>query len=350
MSTPDPLATPSPLMLGGQYGSPYSLKMRGVLRYRRIPFRWVLRDSKWDNIGKAPVAIVPVIVFPGLDGSPGDVMVDSSPLIMRREADYSGRSVVPSDPAVAFIDALIEDYADEWLTKAMYHYRWAYEPDIDKAGKLLPLSRNLQLDSDASRQAYDFITQRQIGRRTLVGSTEFNTPVIEGSYVRLLGLLNELFAGRDFIAGDRPGRGDFGIYGQLTQLVRWDPTPMALAVEHAPKVINWVERMDDLSWLDVDDSGWLDLDNLGDVASRLLTEIGSTYAPFMVANAAACEAGADEVACDIGGQTYRQAPFKYQAKCLQWLRDDYAQLSETDQSRVDAALADTGCEVLFASS
>ena len=68
------MSTPDPLILGGQYGSPYSLKMRSVLRYRRIAFRWVLRDSKWDDIGNAPVAIIPVIVFPGLDGARGDTM------------------------------------------------------------------------------------------------------------------------------------------------------------------------------------------------------------------------------------------------------------------------------------
>jgi glutathione S-transferase len=117
--------TEHPLVLGGWYGSPYSWKMRGVLRYRQIPFRWVVRDSKWDDLPEPPVRIVPVIVFPQPDGSYGEVMVDSSPQIMRLEAEFSGRSIVPTDPAVAFIDALIEDYADEWLTKAMYHYRWA---------------------------------------------------------------------------------------------------------------------------------------------------------------------------------------------------------------------------------
>ena len=161
------------LVFAGQYGSPYTLKMRAVLRYRRVPFRWVLRDSKWDDLPDVAVRIIPVIVFPDADGhcdeGRGEAMVDSSPQIMRLERQYEGRSVVPGDPALAFIDALIEDFADEWLTKAMYHYRWAYEPDIDKAGKLLPLSQDLQMDAEEAEGAYELITTRQIGRRALVG-------------------------------------------------------------------------------------------------------------------------------------------------------------------------------------
>ena len=78
--------------------------MRGVLRYRQIPFRWVLRDSKWDDLPTPPVPIIPVIVYPNPDGSHGEATVDSSPQIMRLEDEFSGRSLVPSDPALAFID------------------------------------------------------------------------------------------------------------------------------------------------------------------------------------------------------------------------------------------------------
>lgn len=341
--------TEHPIVLAGQYGSPYTLKMRAVLRYRHIPFRWVLRDSKWDDLPTPPVPIIPVIVYPNADGSHGEATVDSSPQIMRLEAEHLQRSVVPVDPAVAFIDALIEDYGDEWVTKAMYHYRWAYQDDIDKAGHLLPISRDLQANSDQLRQASEFITTRQIGRRALVGSTDLNLRLIEGSYERLLDLHTQLFSSQDFWLGDRPGRGDFGIFGQFSQLVKWDPTSMHVASTTAPKVISWVDRMDDLSWLPVDgDAGWCDLDELPAGTTRLLHEIGSTYAPFMVANTQALVSGADEVVCDIEGGVYRQAPFKYQAKCLQWLREAHAALSDDDRSRVDAVLAGTGCEPMFA--
>ena len=43
--------------------------MRAVLRYRRIPFRWVLRGSEDDvGIPPVPVDLIPVLVLP--DGKP----------------------------------------------------------------------------------------------------------------------------------------------------------------------------------------------------------------------------------------------------------------------------------------
>lgn len=342
-------AATHPLVLAGQYGSPYTLKMRAVLRYRQIPFRWVLRDSKWDDLPKPPVPIIPVIVYPNADGSLGEATVDSSPQIMRLEGEFSGRSVVPNDPALAFIDSLIEDFGDEWVTKAMYHYRWAYQDDIDKAGTLLPLSRNLQMNSDEWQQMYDYITTRQIGRRELVGSTELNTPIIEGSYERVLDIMQEQLTTQDFLLGDRPGRGDFGIFGQFTQLLKFDPTPMSIAAKRAAKTINWVDRVDDLSWLPVEgDDGWVSIEALPTATRKMLDEIGTTYAPFMVANAQALMSGTNEVVCDINGQTYRQGPFAYQGKCLKWIRDEYNSLSDPDRQRVDTALTGTGCEILVA--
>jgi len=65
----------TPLKLLGGFGSPYSRKMRAVLRFRRIPFRWIMRGSASDvGIPPVPVALIPVLVFPGEDGAPDQAM------------------------------------------------------------------------------------------------------------------------------------------------------------------------------------------------------------------------------------------------------------------------------------
>src|SRR6056297_391483 len=325
--------------LKGAFSSPYTLKMRAVLRYRWIPYRWVLRGSRWDDLPEAPVPVIPVIGFHDDDGTVSEVMVDSSPQILRLEREFEGRSVVPTDPAVAFLDFLLEDYADEWITKAMYHYRWTYEPDIEKSGRLLPLDQNLHAPDERLRRAHDVIIDRQVGRRAVVGSTDANLPVIEGSYERLLDLLQAHLAERAFLFGDRPGRSDFALFGQLTPMTWWDPTPTALAVERAPRLVNWIQRVDDLGWWEVDgDEGWCDAAALPDAVHALLAEAGATYAPFMIANAEALDTGADEVVCEIRGVEYRQAPFKYQGKCLTWLREAHAGLDDTARATVDEIL------------
>ena len=67
------------------------MKMRAVLRYRHIPHRWVLRNSKWDDLPTPPVPVIPVLAWPDGQGGYSDVMVDSSPQITRLEAEYEER-------------------------------------------------------------------------------------------------------------------------------------------------------------------------------------------------------------------------------------------------------------------
>ena len=41
--------------------------------------------------------------------------------------------LLPDDPALSFINYLLEDFGDEWVTKYMFHYRWYFEEDADNA-------------------------------------------------------------------------------------------------------------------------------------------------------------------------------------------------------------------------
>src|SRR5213079_2984099 len=166
------------LTIVGVPGSPYSRKLRAVLRYRRIPHAWVLPGSPESRgLPEPRVALVPRLIVPSDDGTL-EARVDSTPLI--REL-----SVIPPDPAMAFLDALLEDYADEWLTKPMFHYRWGFAADVARAAAILPRwLRPGMPEAQAIALGTEF-AERQIARLAVVGSNETTAPVIEDSYRRL---------------------------------------------------------------------------------------------------------------------------------------------------------------------
>jgi glutathione S-transferase len=336
-------------IMGGT-GSPYTKKMLAVMRYRQIPYSLIWGDPGpvLDEMGLArpKPLLLPVLVMPQLDG--GDVArCDSTPIIRDLEAIYAGRSVLPDDPAIAFLDYLIEDFGDEWCTKYMFHYRWHPAESADNASARLPLGHNICLDSEEHRRAKEDFARRQIDRLYVVGSNEMTAPVIDRSYRRFLAIMEAHLATQPFILGNRPGVGDFAIYGQLSQLVGFDPTPRAIAHDVSPRAVEWVDLMEDQSGLESDDQAWNDVGDLPDTLRELLKEIGRVYVPAMLRNAAAIAAGESEWETEIDGTTWSQKTFPYQAKCLRWLNQQYDALDVDSRTRVDAALKGTGCERLI---
>ena len=196
-------------------------------------------------------------------------------------------------------------------------------------------------------QFKEFFSERQIGRLSYVGSNDITAPVIDASYRRLLKLLEAHFEQLPFLLGKRPGSGDFGIYGQLTQLVDFDPTPAAIARELSPRTVVWTRMMEDHSGLAPEDSHWSTIESLPTTLTAILAEIGKTYVPALLANAKALMAGEKNWQTDIDGVQWQQQSFPYQGKCLQWIKEEYQALSAGDQQRVSELLEGTGCEALL---
>lgn len=336
------------LELTGAPGSPYTRKMLGVLRYRRLPY-----SVYWGN-GNIPegypepkVRLLPTFFFP--DGENGELVpvTDSTPIIRRLENEYAARAVIPTDPTLKFINELIEDYADEWLTKAMFHFRWAHEADWKNAAPLLVYwGMNTAPEETAKDFAASF-AKRQIERLFVVGSNDVTAETIESSYERLIEILDQLIARKGFVLGARPSSADFALFGQLTQLAVVEPTSAAVTSKTSQRVRAWVDLMEDLSGLDPSDDDWFTADEVTEALQPLLTEIGRTYAPAMIANAKAVQSEETDFETEIDGRAWTQPTFKYQAKCLHWLREDHAALSGNERGAVEALLAGSGCEQLF---
>ncbi|MBB83360.1 MAG: glutathione S-transferase [Deltaproteobacteria bacterium] len=342
------MSTDSPLPILGAVGSPYTRKLRAVCRYRRLPHVFIQNGNPESRgLPKPKVELMPQLILEE-DGE-RKAMTDTTPLIRRLEESYPNeRSVIPDDPALAFLDALVEDYGDEWITKAMFHYRWAYAADIDKAGAILPRWSMSQQPDEKLEGLKQLFSKRQIDRLWVVGSNEKTGPIIEASYERFLGAMENHLREHRFVLGNRPGSGDFGLYGQLTQLALFDPTPMETTLRISARTYAWAELVEDLSGLEPVATDWFARDGLPDTFRALLAEIGRVYPPFLLANAEALATGAEKVECEIDGEAYTQKPFPYQGKCLEWLRSDYAALSDSDRTFIDDTIAGTGLERLFA--
>jgi glutathione S-transferase len=325
----------------GALGSPYSLKMRAVMRYRRLPHVWCGVPLESEVRAKVKVPVIPVIRF-GDD----DWRNDSTPMIQALEALHADRRLIPDDPADAFLAWLVEDMADEWGTKMMFHYRWAYPHDQMPNAFTLAQQALLGQPRALVDRAARNMCERQVGRMALVGCTPQNAPLIEETARRVLALIDRHVAEGMWLFGERPSLADFGWYGQFSQLAR-DPTPRAMIRRDYPAAFTWIETLDDASGLEP--GAWRDPRAAPSAAlAGLLALASEVYLPFLAENAAA-QAEGREARLTLLGLPFAQAPFGYQAKCLSQLKQAYAALEAEPRARVEAALAaGPGAQVLAA--
>jgi len=336
--------------LMGAPPSPYTRKMLAFMRYRQIPYR-----VHWSSTGEPPegyprpkVPLLPTYFLPDENGK-FQAVTDSTPIIRRFEKDYEGRSVIPTNPVLAFLNDLIEDYADEFLTKAMFHYRWAHQADYENAGPLLIHWESSVVSDELAKALSDQFTKHQIDRLYVVGSNDITAPIIEAAYARFIGVLDKLITLKGFVLGARPGSADFAICGQLSQLAIVEPTSAKITRDISARVRAWVDRTEDLTGLSPADDDWFDVETAKTALQPFLGEVGRTYAPVALANTKAIMAGEKIFETTVDGSKWTQPTFKYQAKTLGWIRDAYFALSSDDKVAVDDILMGTGCEALLVS-
>ena len=323
--------------LYGALGSPYSMKIRALLRYRRLPHLWIDGGAAREALAQVRAPVIPVLQYPD-----GHFDNDSTPLVYDLEARHSERSVVPDDPAQAFIAHLLEDFADEWLTKAMFGYRWLEQVDQVQMSRWLAFD-NLKGGGLEKSQAFAAaFRERQVGRMALVGCTAENFPLIETSTRAVLAALEAHVTSSHCLFGTRPSLAEFGIYGQLSQLGT-DPTPQTMMRADYPYTYRWLAHIDDMSGVEGEwEAGF------APVVTELVRISGEVYVPFLAANARAAEAGQATFRMEAMGLPYEQSVFKYQVKCLRELAARHRALEGPARDAVDALVGPAWCALLAA--
>jgi len=364
-----------PIKVFGNVGSPYTQKILALLRYRNIPYTvsWgdVIHNLTLLNIDPPKPVLLPTMIF-GNGDDKNIAKTDTTPIIRELEDIYENKSVIPNTPSIKFLNYLLEDFADEWTTKYMFHYRWYFKEDAENAKKMLVLQHKSNIPDDVINQFADVIADRQINRLWVVGSNDETAALIDDSYKRFLTLMEKHLSISPFMFGMRPSSADFGLYGQLTQLVGFDPTPRNIAYKQSPRCVSWVNIMSDLSGLhdkggvgeffgvesksdndnelnyfNNDGFGWDTLENLPLTLNEIFSEVGRVYIPCLIANNKAYENKEDIWEIEIDNLIWKQKTFPYQSKCLGWIKEEFNTLLSDDKSKVKDYLEGTGCELIL---
>ena len=299
--------------LFGAETSAYSTKMRSYLSYKAFAFDWVPRtqESEDELQRVSRFATLPVLVAPS-----GFAVHDTTPLIEALEADSPEPSATPSDPALAFLASVLEEYADVWLAKAVFHYRWGRRRD-QKIAAQRAVEEYYTLSPPEDRKASE---ERAIETMTsqlrLMQVDGELGEVVEKSFKKFVKLLDDHLRRHLFIFGERPSVADFAIAGQLIQMLK-DPTPAKIIEKDGQFLIRWCDFMSAPTA-----SG--PFASLGDLRETLgplfCDDLAVFFLPWAAENLESSLAGAETFTVTLGREALTLAPLRSAARSFRELR------------------------------
>jgi glutathione S-transferase len=299
--------------LFGAESSAYSTKLRSYLKYKAMPFEWVPRTAETEAEIKthARFATLPILVT-----ASGFAVHDTTPLVEALEADSPEPSATPADGALAFLACVLEEYADVWLAKAVYHYRWGRKKDQriaaaraidDYYGANAPEDRKTSED-----QAIETMTSQMkvMGLEGELGGA------VEKSFKKFIKLLDDHLRKHLCLFGERPSVADFAIAGQLIQMLK-DPTPAKIIEKDGEFVVKWCEFMADPKA----NGPFAALDDLKETLGPIFAEdLAEFFLPWAAENLETSLAGGESFAVTLGKEEIKLAPLRSAARSFRELR------------------------------
>ena len=327
----------SPYRLIGGPGSPYSMKLRAALRYRRLPHHWIVPTgyiNQGGELAKTGKKTIPVLQLP----EDGTYWADSTPLIYKLEQRHpDARSLVPPDPVHAFLSHLIDDFADEFLVGVLFSYRWGNAADLEFCPRRQLSGWLGAMPTEAFEKMVPMFRARQVQKlhNGDYGAPQVSIALFEHVYLELLDALEQMLTQSRFLFGSRPALGELGLFGQLSQLAI-DSTASNIMKQRAPRVFQWVQDLDDASGIDGEWRNPQDPSPAG--LERVARLAGAVFLPMAQAHVNAMVQGAARAQATCLGRSYEGVANTYTARCLLQLKDQFAKLTPEAQTRLTQIL------------
>jgi len=307
----------TPYTLYVMSNSPYSDKIRMYLRLKRLPVvevRENLRNREQVLRARTGRTMVPVVITPA-----DEALNDSTHITRTLEAACPSPALRPADPGRRGLDALLEEYADEWVVRVMLASRWLHEPDAEQNRAVIATDMTCGAPEVPVAVAREMFPQGITATLPPMGATREALPFLLADLRALVADLDALFAAHRFLGGAEPTVADAAFYGQLNQ-IRRDPTGGGIVGDATRAHGRWLadlERRADGTAAEHPGDTAPDGEALAPLARRIAT----TYLRFAVANARALEeAPKGPLAVTLAdGVPFHAARAGYNRKCLQAL-------------------------------
>jgi len=386
-------------VLWGSALSPFALEVEALLRFARVPFRWLPAGGPWRTAhrhelrrrrlvaGRLPLAWPQKTALdefpqvPFVFGPAGENLYDSSAIgawlaTPGVAPDARSASLLPdTDPALAFAVRLVDEALDEVGLYLVHHNRWVLSARDNDAG--VRLAREMRpLVGPLSPLVARFCPARQVRRLPYLFSvappiaawsdlpSRLRPPerrgfppthaLLDQAFDELLVAVEPVLAGRPYLFGERFTVGDASLYGQLAMNVA-DPSAWALIRRRAPATARWVERLATGDFGAHRPGGASTLDA---TTAPLLQWIARVFVPLMQQNHAAWtdhrdrgETVFNERAFDAGracydgellGHPFRSVAKTFQVRVWQDLGRAWHGLSPGDRTRLAALMPVVG--------
>lgn len=315
----------------------FSGKLEAYLRYKCIAHDLVDVDQAAmqrvrENTG--------VQKMPAIEMSDGRWLFDTTPMIRWLETQHTEASVLPDDPALAFVACLIEDYGDEWLWRPAMWWRWV--PKVSRVALGRRIAAKMVSPFLAIPLGYYF-ARRQLKEWVWGdGVNAGNSDAVRDMFYHELDTLEAVFKQQPYLLGSHPSVADFGYFASMYRHFGNDPDSAEVMRRKGPKTYEWLARLWNARYTELASSAswvWPEADHW----QGLLSRVANDYLPYLHQNAVAFRQGQQRFDYTGGSLTFSATTTThYRVWCRQELQREFAQLSVEDQQRVNSLFASVG--------
>lgn len=342
--------TSKPYQLHGWHLSYFTGKVMCYLNYKKIPYVyqqvnfWTLTRTGKRKTGEV---VMPLLVTPDEAW-----LQDSSVMIDHLEARFPQAPVIPHSPVQKFASYLMEAWGDEWWVPIAMHTRWSYPENYalferEAGAALLP-----HFPRFVQKRAVAYIASKLRGMLHAVGVRPEQHKMMNEWTITMLDLLEQHFAKHNYLFGDAPTIGDFGLVGTMYGHLGRDPWPARVLVAPRPQLRAWIDRMASGKAVT---GPLLAEDTLAPTLAPVFKTICAEFIPMVAAineqvkaDQAQTQPGKvlprrlDEISMPMGGQQFSRVALPYTLWMVQRCLDQLATMNAAEQAKVRLWLQSVG--------